>query len=131
MMLAERDIENANAVQGRIWRIAIAPEHTSARLLLLPALNEMFDITTARTAVLYIHIPGLIMWLLGSVSLLSGLLAGYGMSKRTSRSWLHMIVYALSVAGTVYVVIDLDHPRAGLIRVDQSDNALTKLRQTL
>jgi uncharacterized membrane protein YedE/YeeE len=69
--------------------------------------------------------------LLMSVALLSGLLAGYAMAKRRSRSSLHMLVYALVVACTIYAVVDLDYPRSGWIRLDVADNALAKLRDSI
>ena len=35
-----------------------------------------------------------------------------------------MIGFALVVTGTIYIVLDYDHPRIGLIRVDFADDAL-------
>jgi hypothetical protein len=132
---AERDNKIATEMQRKIWELAARstePESMrTAALLLLPALNEAFDTAATRTALLYAHIPALILGLLVVVSLLSGLLAGYGMAKRGTRGWLHGIVYALTLAATIYVVVDLDYPRFGFIRVDASDNALIQLRQTL
>jgi hypothetical protein len=34
-------------------------------------------------------------------------------------------------AGTLYVIIDFDHPRMGLIRVDRADQVLKDLRATM
>lgn len=99
--------------------------------LLLPAVNEMIDVTTSRTIALHSHLPRLIFALLISVALLSGLLAGYAMAKRKSRSWLHMLLYAVVVAITIYAVLDLEYPRFGLIRLDAADNALMELRQSI
>jgi ABC-type glycerol-3-phosphate transport system permease component len=103
---------------------------TAARLL-LPAINQMIDVTTARTVALYTHLPLLILVLLTVVALVSGLLAGYAMAKRRSRSWLHMFIYAVVVSATLYAVIDLDYPRAGFIRLDAADNALSQLRDSI
>jgi len=90
----------------------------------------MIDVTTTRTVALDINIPKLIVALLFSVALLSALVAGFAMAKSV-RSWFHMIVYALVITVTVYVVIDLDHPRSGLIRVDAADNAMAALRDSI
>jgi hypothetical protein len=99
--------------------------------VLLPALNEMIDITTSRTIALDTHLPGLIFALLICVALLSGLLAGYALAERTGRSWLHMVVYALLITLTVYAVLDLDYPRSGLIRLDAADHAMVQLRDSI
>jgi len=132
---AEQEMEHAAGIQRRLWSQAVtacrANTTPTAARLLLPAINQMIDVTTSRTVALYTHQPQLILSLLMIVALLSGLLAGYTMAKRRSRSWLHMLVYALVVAVTIYVVIDLDYPRSGLIRLDAADNALAKLRDSI
>ena len=42
-----------------------------------------------------------------------------------------MTGFALAVAVVVYVILDLEFPRIGLIRLDQFDRALYELRQTM
>jgi hypothetical protein len=134
---AEREMENVAILQRSIWSLAVIAtrgegevKHTAARLL-LPAVNDMIDVTTARTVARFTRLPGLILGMLVSVALLSALLAGYAMAKRRRRSWLHGLVYALSVGVTVYAVLDLDNPRAGFIRLDMAENALTQLRDSI
>ena len=57
-------------------------------------------------------------------------MAGYGMSCR-SRSWLHSIIYAAIISITVFVILDLEYPRRGLIRIDAADRVLIELGQSL
>ncbi len=45
-----------------------------------------------------------------------------------ARNWLHMVAFAATVTLAVYVIIDLEYPRLGLIRVDSFDQALVELR---
>jgi len=97
----------------------------------LPTLNEMIDITTTRTIAMHTQLPLLIFTLLTGVALVSGLLAGYAMAKRRSRSWLHMVLYAVVIAVTIYAVLDLEYPRFGLIRIDAADKALLQLRDSI
>ena len=73
----------------------------------------------------------MIFFLLTAVALVSGLLAGYAMARRRSRSWLHMVLYAVVIAVTVYAVIDLEYPRFGLIRLGAADKALVQLRESI
>jgi len=42
-----------------------------------------------------------------------------------------MLLYAAVVASTIYVVIDLDYPRSGLINLNAADNALISLRDSI
>lgn len=70
-------------------------------------------------------------YLLISAALLTALLAGYAMSKRQCRSWLHTLLYAAIISITVYAIFDFDNPRYGLIRADAADKALLQLRDSI
>jgi hypothetical protein len=132
---ADQEIARAAQTQQEIWSHAVSasrndPSQNTARLL-LPAVNEMIDVTTARTIAMHTQLPLLIFSLLTGVALVSGLLAGYAMAERRRRSWLHMLVYAGVIAITVYAVLDLDYPRFGLIRLDAGDKSLMQLRDSI
>ena len=132
---SEQELANADKLQQKIWSRAIAAgqadsSHDATRLL-LPAINDMIDVTASRTIALHSRLPRLIFCLLILVALLSALLAGYAMAQRPKRSGLHVFVYAMAVSLTVYAVLDLDSPRSGLIRLDAADNALFKLRDAI
>jgi hypothetical protein len=125
----------ASALQGQIWSQALTASRAdqtqdSARLL-LPALSEMIDVATSRAVGQKIHLPALVFYLLIGIALLSGLLAGYAMSKRQTRSWFHALIYASIISITVYVIFDFDNPRFGLIKVDAADTALIQLRDSI
>jgi hypothetical protein len=47
------------------------------------------------------------------------------------RNWVHMIGFGLALAVAVYVILDLECPRIGQIRVEEFDRALEELRQTM
>ena len=131
----EAELARAEHLQKEIWSRATVlsssdATQNSARLL-LPAVNEMIDVTTARTVALHMHLPPLIFALLVVVALLSSLLAGYAMAQRRRRSWLHMLFYAAAVSSTVYVVLDLDNPRFGWIHLASADNALIQVRDSI
>ena len=132
---ADLQLAHAEQLQQAMWSRAVAASRAdstqNAARLLLPALNETIDITTTRTIAQRTHLPWLIFGLLVILALLSGLLAGYAMGTRERRSWLHVVLYSAVVAITIYVVIDLDHPRSGLIRLDAADHALVKLRNSI
>jgi hypothetical protein len=51
--------------------------------------------------------------------------------RRGNRSWFHMLLYAVVVSITMYVVLDLEYPRVGLIRLDDIDRALVELRESM
>jgi len=122
-------------MQQQIWSRAVTAgqndsTHNIVRVL-LPALNEMMDVTTSRAIALDTHLPALVFLLLICVALLSALLAGHVMAKRKHRSPLHVILYAAIISFTIYAVLDLDEPRSGLIRLDRADQALIDLRDSV
>jgi hypothetical protein len=118
----------ANELQRLIWNEVIAalpgvPQ--SATLMLLPALNEMFDITSSRAIAAQAHTPLVILCALAVLALFCCLLAGYGLAgENPLGSALRMIGFALIVTLTIFVILDLDYPRVGLIRLDYADQAL-------
>jgi len=83
------------------------------------------------TAFLRTRLPTLVLGLLPGLALLSSLLAGYAMAPEGRRSPLLAVVYAVSVALTIYAVLDLDTPRAGLIRLDAAEEHLRRLHDSI
>ena len=97
---------------------------------MLPALNEMFDIATTRTLAIREHPHLMIYVLLFLLASAAAFFAGFGIGDRRYPK-LHAIGFAAIVSTTVYVTIDLDYPRQGLIRVDDFDQALIELRESM
>jgi hypothetical protein len=133
---ARAELEKSVALQAEIWTQAVAacPKAEGAPapcMLLLPALNQMIDITTTRTAAAQIHPPASIFVMLIAIAFVTALLAGYNLTGEGKQSWLPMLGFAVTVAVTVYVIIDIEYPRLGLIRVDAIDRVLMELRATM
>jgi hypothetical protein len=134
VVAAKQELSHATALQGHIWSQAVAACQEApqpAIMLLLPSLNAMIDITTTRTMAAQIHQPTAIFALLSVLVLSSAFLAGYTMAGHHPRSWTHMLAFAAIMAVTVYVIIDLEYPRLGLIRVDAVDHVLVELRESM
>jgi hypothetical protein len=135
LVAAKEELARATQLQGQIWEQAVAACRTAnyqpATMLLLPALNAMIDITTTRTMAAQTHPPPIIFMLLWAMALAAALLAGYGMAGARSRSWMHQLVFAATIAISVYVIIDIEYPRFGLIRVEAFDQALEELLHSM
>ncbi|MBX7247140.1 MAG: hypothetical protein K1X53_16710 [Candidatus Sumerlaeaceae bacterium] len=131
---ARETLRKSDAVQAELWARTVAAtsegRSPQAPMLLLPALNEVFDIRTSRTVALLTHPPMPIFAMLGAVSLISALLAGHGMAGSGRRSLLHMLSFGLVTSVAVFVILDLEYPRAGWIRIDMMDQVLRDLRQS-
>jgi hypothetical protein len=131
---AKAELARSASLQRDIWAQAVAAsqasDDTAASRLLLPALNQMIDITTTRTVATEIHPPPIVFAMLGLLAFIGALLVGYGMAG-AGRKWMHTIGFAAVMAVTVYVILDIEYPRAGLIRVDAVDQVLVDLRRSM
>lgn len=132
------DLEAAKAenvksleLQNEIWSSAVSASREAApqpaSMLLLPALNEMIDITTTRTVTMLIHPPSIVYVMLIVLALMSALLAGYSMAGSSTR--MHMFLFAAILTTAVFVILQLEYPRLGLIRLDAADQLLLEVRQ--
>jgi len=133
--LAARRAE-AYAMQAEIWKKSVAASQLpgaspQAAMLLIPALNEMIDITGTRKMSNINHPPPIVFILLISLSLIGGLLVGYATSPNRDRSWFHQVTFALVTSLAIYVILDLEYPRLGLIKVDAADQALVDLGNSM
>jgi len=122
-------------LQDQIWKRSVvacrASPNPAASFLLLSALNDMIDITTERDLATTTHAPGPILLLLVGLSFMGALLAGDTLALKGRRYPLHMALFALAIAATVYVVIDLEYPRVGFITLGHMDRAMIQLRDTM
>jgi hypothetical protein len=136
IMAAQIEMANSKKVQEEIWTKAVAatmlPEcHPDAGKLLLPALNSMIDISTTRRMALQSHPPNIIYVLLFTLGLICSLLAGYRMASGQHRSWLHILSFAVITVIIVYVIVDVEYPRAGLIRLQAFDQLIVDVREEM
>jgi hypothetical protein len=130
------EISRSEKLQKAIWAQVVAASanrggHPEAGKLLLPALNEMIDITATRMMAARMHPPTIIYGLLFILALICSVLAGYGMSASRKRSALHTIAFAFITVVSVYVILDLEYPRSGLIRIDAFDQVLMDVRSSM
>jgi len=128
---AQAAMERANRIQKEIWDRGVAAVKASpvppTATILLPALNEMIDVTTTRTVAGKTHPPLGIYVLLGAMIIASALLMGHGLAGRP-HNWLHTGTFAVVIAVSMYVILDFEFPRVGLIRIDAVDQTLVDLR---
>jgi ABC-type glycerol-3-phosphate transport system permease component len=122
-------------LQDKIWKLAETAASRDGRpqvaTLVLPALNEMFDLTASRYAISRFHVSLVIFWFLIFLSLLTSLLVGYAMGSAKRHNWLHMILFALLISLTLYVIFDFEYPRHGLIELNQADRIYLELREAM
>lgn len=126
------ELQRGETLQQGLWTAAVAACEAkgdgATKTLLLGALNTMFDITGTRTAAAFQHPPVVIFVLLFGLALGCALLAGHGMSGADKLDWLHCGAFAVVMSLCVYVILDLEYPRFGLITLQAFDQQLVDLR---
>jgi hypothetical protein len=122
----------ATALHARLWQAARAgslarPELTK---VVLDPVNEVIDLHSTRVASGRKHLPLVVLGLLIACSLLSMGVIGYGCGVSAGGRWPWLNgSLAILIAAALWTTIDLDHPRAGLIRL--SDEPLQQLKLEL
>lgn len=129
------NLQESQRLQNAVWQKATTAVQSPAlqqySVLVLPPINEWIDLTTTRIEMIHRGVPPLVMPTLVALSLAGAVLAGFNMAKQTSRSLLHMLTFAGAIAFSMYVIMDLNHPRAGLIRIDAVDDVFHQLYATM
>jgi hypothetical protein len=131
---AQAELARSTQLQREIWSDAIAAlalPGAPAEVVVLPPINDMFDLATTRLVAKQSRPPIVIFVMLGLTAVLAAVLAGYGMADRRHRHVLHPLVFAVVIATAIYVIIDLDFPRLGLIRIDAADQILIDVRNAM
>jgi hypothetical protein len=133
---AEKELAESFKIQDDIWAGAVVGVPSKGmpdvyKAMVFPALNQMFDMETTRTMSARIHPPSIIFGLLFLLALLCSLLVGYASAARKQRSWLHFSAFVLINVISVFVILDLEYPRVGFIRVDPYDQVLIEVRNRM
>jgi len=116
-------IAKAEALQNEIWKAGMEyasnhPQH-SATLLVVNALNEMIDTGTERTVARLAEVPMPILLLLISSVLIAGLFIGHSFGLGRGRHLMTTLLFCFLISFVVYIILDLDQPRRGLIQERQ------------
>jgi hypothetical protein len=106
-----------------LWSYAMATGGRDPRAiptgLFIQSLNEVIDLHAKRVTAMENHVPESIFVLLSVVATLSLGLVGYGAGMGRDRNLLPMVVSVILIASVILLIMDLDRPRRGLIRVSQ------------
>lgn len=134
LVAVKAELDRTAQLQNEIWKAAMDGQKEGGQAVvvgLLPVLNQMFDIVTTRTMAAKTHPPTIVFVMLALMACAAAFMAGHGMSGSKHRSWVHSLGFAAILAVTVFVIIDMEYPRHGFIRVDSFDQVLADLRQSM
>lgn len=123
--LAEREqmLASTLAQQASVWAVATEAARDvsgapNARFF-AQALNDMIDAYSKRIAALNRHVPEIVLFLLFGTFALTACLVGYSSGVSGHRATFPTYILVLLITFLVFIIIDLDRPRRGLIEVSQ------------
>ncbi|ULQ51612.1 hypothetical protein [Flavihumibacter fluvii] len=130
--LLNASVQKANGISGQIWQHCTAYFRQTGSMVpsnqLVPALNDMIDIVNTRQQQLYAMVPETIVMMLFVLTITSAFLAGYS-NKKGRMDWPVVVCFCILTAFVIFITLDLDRPRTGLIRLDTAENSMLELRQ--
>jgi len=100
---------------------ALAPEaRTPLASLVIPSINSVLDIGVEREALNAARIPGIIAFVLILYTLLTAAMLGYALTGARARQRLATIMLFALLTLAIALILDLDRPQRGTIRIDQT-----------
>jgi hypothetical protein len=116
-----------------LWSYAMATGGRDPRAiptgLFIQSLNEVIDLHAKRVTAMENHVPESIFVLLLIVATLSLGLVGYGAGMGKDRNLLPTVISVILIASVILLIMDLDRPRRGLIKVSQQ--SMVRLQENL
>ncbi|MCU0693773.1 MAG: hypothetical protein MUF54_20485 [Polyangiaceae bacterium] len=126
-------LERTSQLQVRLWTVALAAVRDNSDEVTtgyyVQSLNGLIDDHTKRLAAMENHVPEFILLLLFFVATMSIGVTGYSAGLKRARLLVLRAILAILVAATLLVIVDLDRPRRGLIKV--SEGGMLQLQQDL
>ena len=120
-----RTFQQTNALQEQLWQQAVEvtqQKETAVVATYVQALNEMIGVSEKRLAAFENRVPEAVWIIILMVAAFQSFITGYSLKRKV---WLSLIVTPLVVAMVMALIVDLDDPHSGFIRVQQ--NSMNRL----
>lgn len=115
------DVAASLEIQNRLWAEGMVLTAASPQSLpvfrFVGSLNDLNNIHETRLAALRAHVPSEVMFMLLVVSSVAIGFAGYNTGVNGTRRSLATALMAVTISGLVVIIVDLDRPARGFIRV--------------
>lgn len=120
-------------ISAKLWKRAAAlskdPVHLAATQQMIPALNDMIDVTTTRLAGEKAKVPQSILVMLFFLAMIIAFYGGYSEGRKGKIDWLVQIGFCLLVSLVILFTLDLDRPRRGFVNLDTPNQTIIDLRK--
>lgn len=135
-----RELSNAKylqglKLQGQIWKIAntsvLVDKNPGIMTLVLSSTNDMIDVANERLQATRTHPPAIVYVLLFALAITSAFLVGQSMSVNKTRPLSYMVMFCVTISAITFIILDLENPRLGLIRIDVGDKVLVEVLEQI
>lgn len=114
--------KRARAIHERLWQLATADVRSDpynvAYLSLAEEIDKMGDITGFQTAAINNHVPAPILGIVILCTFVGAGLLGLTFGRVESPNRALSVIFCIIFAATVFTIVDLDHPKGGLLKID-------------
>lgn len=116
-------LQQTDRVLDQLWALAseaAAQDPNPVKTgLFVQALNDMIDAYGSRDAALARHVPEMVLLLLYGTFLMTGSVMGFTTGQQGQRTSFVTYIMTGLIVILVFIIIDLDRPRRGLIEINQ------------
>lgn len=109
----------------RATRLSNSSTNIMPAMLMAPALNEMFDSAIATNYSEMQRVPEAIVFMLFILSFVSAFFVGYISADNTKLDKYVVTGFCFLSSMVIYIILDLDRPRRGVISLDISKTSIT------
>lgn len=121
--------DNGSKLWSRAAQLSQNPDYFVASQQMIPALNEMLDLSTTRLIGEMARVPDSVVIMLFMLSLACAFYVGYSSAGKAALDWSVAIGFCLLTSIVIYITLDLDRPRRGFIQLSTSEQAMVELRK--
>lgn len=115
-----RVLDEIDACNGRMWQAVVdgIEVRPASMMAVIGPFTEVMDMKAKRVGAGLKRLPALVMGILVSCSAIAMAVIGYGSGLAGNRMLPMTVSLTLLVGASLWATIDMDHPRDGLIRLD-------------
>lgn len=117
----------------KLWKRASTlsknPENLAATQQMIPALNDLIDVTTSRLSGEKAKVPQSILIMLFFLAIITAFYNGYSEGRIGKMEWVVQIGFCLLVSLVVLFTLDLDRPRRGFVNLNVPNQTIIDLRK--
>jgi hypothetical protein len=122
--LIEATTARSEEIHAELWSIVEdnvrQGRESDIMSLFVSSINDVIDVHSLRLAAIDLRLPRLLGIVTYAATLLSFLLVGVANSADKKRDFLAILLFALAYVAVLILLVDLDRPQQGLIRVSQT-----------